>query len=208
MNRMGMIVVCAAALAGCVTSVDREYEPSRAVIVPCTEKSIAYSFRRATHAATSVEFDRSDKDGALLGGWAAPQEETVALAQFRDAFRRDAKTIVPTGDGNRGSCDIMMDVMQQNSFNSLAPVASFFSGLTFTIIPCWGDDMYTLYVEVSDGSGRKKTYQVSRSVSTVTWLPFIFGLPFTGTPNTRVDEITLYNWQELRDRMAADGFFR
>lgn len=213
MKKLKMITLCGALVVpllqtGCITTVSRKYAPVQYNRSSKKEaKSIAYNFRRTSRCSTNAEFDKDDYSDKLTGAWAAPQDEGTAIRQFRDVFSRRAQAINPSLNETGGDCDIYMDMMQQNSWNGLGLFAAALSGFTWATIPCWGDDGYTLYVEVSNKAGLKKTYQLTSVVTTITWFPFILGTPFTGLPATRVNEITWENWIELFNRMEADGFF-
>jgi len=206
--RIAFVAGIASVLTGCITSVKTSYTPETTYSAgERTSKSVAYNFVRTSRCSTNDEFDKNDYSTDLKGAWAAPQNEGTALNQFRSTFSRRVRTINPTVNKTGGDCDIFMDIMQQNSWNGLGLFGAAISGFTWTIIPCWGDDTYTLYAEVSNKMGKKKTYQLTGAVTTVTWLPFIFGTPFTGLPGTRVDEVTQAHWTELLNRMEQDGFF-
>lgn len=195
-------------VSGCMTYTTPKYDMTQNTQTQNIEKkSVAYTFRRTSRAATSAEFNKNDYTDSLIGAWAAPQDEVVALKQFRNAFRDDTSVISQYLYINDDVADIRMEIMQQNSWNALALFGAGLSGFTWSLIPCWGDDVYTLYVEVRNKEGLEKTYQLTSSVTTITWAPFIFATPFTGLPGSRVDEITAEHWQELNRRMKEDGFF-
>lgn len=202
---VGLFVFC----SGCMTMTSYQYaKTSDADNAKKIEaKSIAFSFRRTTLTSGSGRFDPDDCDTMLKGAWAAPQQEDVAMHQFETAFGGLAKSARRTFAMGEDDCDVKMKIHLQNGWNAWGLVGAFVSGFTWTIIPCWGDDNYTLAVEASDKAGRRKCYQLTGSVTTITWLPCILGMPFTGLPGTRVNEITKENWTELRRRMVADGFF-
>ena len=101
----------------------------------------------------------------------------------------------------------MLDIHQQNAWNPLAVFPAMLGGFTLGICPCWGDDVYHLNALARSKSGLNKEYTVSRTVTTTTWLPFIFAMPFSDAPLISRDKITLENWKELRCRMEHDGFF-
>ena len=54
--------------------------------------------------------------------------------------------------------------------------------------------------------GTKRTYLLSSKMTIIVGLPFALALPFTGTPESHVDELTFGNWQALKHRMENDGF--
>lgn len=197
-------------VSGCMTYTTPKYAMTQNTQTQSIEKkSVAYTFRRTSRAATSAEFNKNDYTDSLKGAWAPPQDEVVALKQFRNAFRDDTTVISQYLYINDMTdvADIRMEMMQQNSFNALGLFGAALSGFTWSLIPCWGDDVYTLYVEARNKEGLEKTYQLTSSVTTIVWAPFIFATPFTGLPDSRVAEITAEHWQELNRRMKEDGFF-
>lgn len=195
-------------VSGCMTYTTPKYAMTENTQTQNIEKkSVAYTFRRTSREATSAEFNKNDYTDNLGGAWAPPQKEDVALKQFRNAFRDDTSVISPYVKDLTDGADIRMEMMQQNSWNALMLFGAALSGFTYTLIPCWGDDVYTLYVEARNKEGLEKTYQLTSSVTTIVWAPFIFATPFTGLPGSRVDEITAEQWQELNRRMKEDGFF-
>lgn len=195
------------AVSGCMTYTTTMYSTTNEErSAPREKKQIAYTFLRTSRVSSNASFDKTNCSDSLKGAWAAPQPENIALDQFRSAFAKDALAISPLVTKG-GDSEIRMEIMQQNSWNAWGLLGAAVSGFTWTIIPCWGDDVYTLYAEVADNHGLEKTYQLSSSVTTVTWAPFILALPFTELPNKRVDRIARQHWDELLKRMRQDGFF-
>ena len=205
---LAFFVLCAVC-SGCVTASSYDYEKTADPrgTKRVAAKSISYSLRRTTLTSGSGRFDPDDCDATLKGAWAAPQQEDVALNQFDASFEGLIKTARRSFAMDDGDCDIRMRIHLQNGWNAWGLLGAFISGFTWTIIPCWGDDNYTLHVVASDKAGKRKTYQLTGSASTFTWLPCILAMPFSSLPGTRVNEITKENWNELARRMVSDGFF-
>jgi hypothetical protein len=202
-------IILAISTAGCITTTSLDYmkSPDTSGSKPIESKRVAFKFVRNTLTSWSGKFDKHDADTSLKGAWAAPQAESVSLHQFCSVFNGLTKSSTRTFASDENDCDIMMNITVQNGWNAWTLPFSFISGFTWATIPCWGDDNYTLYVEADNHNGLKKTYQYTSSVTTITWLPFIFGTPITGLPSTRINEITIENWQELKRQMITDGFF-
>lgn len=201
-------VICGAVLSGCVTSRSPDCIGYQSKLdAGKTKKSIAYSYRRSSTASVAKTFDSTSATPATCSAWVVPQDEAGSLRQFCSTFESASMAITPTIDRNGGLCDIMLDIHQQNAWNPLCIFPAMLGGFTLGICPCWGDDVYHLNVVARSKSGLNKEYTVSRTVTTTTWLPFIFAMPFSDTPLSSRDKITLENWKEIRCRMEADGFF-
>jgi hypothetical protein len=143
----------------------------------------------------------------LLGGWVGAQSSEDAVTQFKTVFENSATSISSFVDSNASEADVKLSIHQQNAFNPLAAIPAFFSGASFLIIPCWGDDIYYLNVKAENKDGLKKEYLIMRDVKTTTWLPLILAMPFGELPVVARDKITLENWKELKSKMEDDGFF-
>ncbi len=210
-NPFCIAAVCAAIMlsSGCISTIAPKFTMSSAASGDGrTPKSIAYSFRRTSRCSTSADFDKDVYDATeLKGAWVGPQDESVAISQFRRAFSHRTTEIRRFANEANREYDIRMDIMQQNSWNGLSLFAAALSGFTWTIVPCWGDDVYTLYVEASDRKGLKRTYRLSSALTTITWAPFVLVMPVTGLPATHANEMTEEHWAELLRRMERDGFF-
>lgn len=201
-------IVFAMVMTGCITSRSPDFYGYRLQLDEGKQKkAIAYTLIRSGAASTHKSFDPMSSTPAFTGAWAGAQVEQVAVGQFRSIFEPAAKNISPSFDLRIGDADILMEINQQNTWNPLACIPAFFSGFTFGCIPCWGDDIYYLNAKVTSKTGRKKEYLIKREVSTVSWLPLIFAMPFGEMPVTAVNKITQENWKELRQKMEDDGFF-
>jgi len=205
LSALGIAFTC----AGCITTTSNDYVKSPDSLINKTieSKRVVFKYTRNTLTSGSGKFDKYDADASLKGAWSLPQSAEESLDQFSNTFDELFKSCTRTFTATGNDCDIMMDITVQNGWNAWTLPFAFISGFTWTIIPCWGDDNYTLYVEADNQKGMKKTYKLTSSVTTIAWLPFILGTPITGLPETRVKEITRDNWLELKRQMVADGFF-
>lgn len=204
-----LMTILAMLMTGCVTSRTPDCVGYRINLKKDKEnRSVAYSFVRSTNIAVNKGFDPMSSTPAVAGGWVGPQTDIAALTQFNAVFEPATKSLTPTVDRTGGSCDIMLSIHQQNAYNPLVVIPAALSGFTWSIIPCWGDDVYYLNVVAANNrTGEKKEYLISRKVSTTVWLPFIFAAPFGEMPTTARDHITMENWKELRCKLEDDGFF-
>lgn len=195
--------------SGCISTITPNFTVSSAATGNGkASKIITYNFRRTSRCSTSADFDKDICNASgLNGAWVVPQDESVAISQFRKAFSHRATEIRCFANETNIEYDICMDIMQQNSWNGLCLFAAQFSGFTLTLVPCWGDDAYTLYVEASSKRGLKRTYQLTSTLTTITWAPFILAMPIVGMPTTHANEMTEAHWSELLRRMERDGFF-
>ena len=196
------------ALAGCVTSRSPDFpDYNKNLSGENEKKSISYSIIRTQSASPSKNFDPDSSTVAMAGAWVGPETEDAIKTKFSRVFEDAATSLIPFGNDNATKADITLHINQQNAWNPLTVFPAFVSGYTLLIVPCWGDDVYYLKVKATRKTGLKKEYLIMRDVSTTTWLPFIFAMPFGELPATARDKITLENWKELRYRMEADGFF-
>lgn len=203
------IVLVASVLltSGCVSWLTPEFETTALSTAKSKEaKSITYNLRRTSRCSIDGEFSKIDVDSIMTGAWAAPQTKGTTFVQFRDIFS-SRTSHMGQSTGGTFTTDLFMDVNMQNGWNGLALFGSAISGFTWGIIPCWGDDRYTLYVEVESKTGLKKSYQLKGVVGTFSWLPCLLAMPFSSTPSRNVDELTSAEWRELLIRMENDGFF-
>lgn len=194
--------------SGCVTRRSPDFAGYQMQLQAGKEqKSIAYSLQRSGNASVDKEFNPNSTSPAVTGCWVAPQPENMVLQQFNSIFQPAATTITPTVDRTGGSCDVMLEVHQQNAWNPLAVFPAMLGGFSLGLIPCWGDDVYHLNVKATNKTGLCREYTISRAVTTTTWLPCIFAMPVSESSVTARENVTLENWRELRSRMEADGFF-
>ena len=202
-----ILIALAIMLSGCMTCVNKidAIETGARCNHEISGRRILYSFRRTTRSS-GADFSLEHCQDVLSDAWAPVQEEAVALSQFRKVFSGNElveKSALPlTG---MAGFDIRMTIVQQNSYNSKALVMASIPGL-FLLVPSWWDSVYSLYVEAEKADGTKRTYLLSSKMTIIVGLPFALALPFTGTPESHVDELTFGNWQALKHRMENDGF--
>ncbi len=162
--------------------------------------SMAVTSRSGTPGYKSPEQWKAQPQGAA-------QDKDVALKQFQDEFS-DVATSLHDEAGNSDGHEIMMNIHLQNSWNKSALPFAFISGATFTVIPCWVEEAYTLYVEAKDARRKiSRTCELTSSVNQIIWLPCVFAVPFNDKPDEYIDRIAKEHWHELKMRMCADGFF-
>ena len=202
-----LILLIAIMHTGCVMYTSQEYLSQQEFCHPgLMRKNICYQFKRTTRW-NGVGFDRDNGSEVVRGSVALAQDKDVALKQFQDEFS-DVATSLHDEAGNSDRHEIMMNIHLQNSWNKSALPFAFISGVTFTVIPCWVEEAYTLYVEAKDARRKiSRTYELTSSVNQIIWLPCVFAAPFNDKPDEYIDRITKEHWHELKMRMCADGFF-
>ena len=192
---------------GCVMYTSRECQSQCEYRNPgLMKKNICYQFKR-TSRWNGIGFDRDNCSEVVRGSVALAQDTGVALKQFQDEFS-DVAASLHGEAGNSDNHEIMMNIQLQNSWNKSTLPFAFISGASLTVIPCWVEEAYTLYVEANETRRKiSRTYELTSSVNQIIWLPCVFAVPFNDKPEAYIDKITKGHWHELKMRMYADGFF-
>lgn len=202
---MGMrhFLIGFALLAGCVTSRSQNDSLNDNACMDKEKKSIAYEIWCTT--SYRKEFDEKQSSVQGQGAWVMPQTKEESVVDFKAVFKDYALSILPVNKSK--DHDILLSIHMQNSWDSRVVIAAFMHGLSLYCIPCWGDDVYYLKVTAVNKKGLEKEYLIRREVSTTSWLPLIFAMPFSEKPITARNKVMTENWKELLIRMSKDGFF-
>lgn len=101
--------------------------------------------------------------------------------------------------------DIYIDGAFYNESSKAGIYASFLSGFTFAIIPCWTNSKMRIFTKAVT---RKmvKDYDIKDSVFIAIWAPLIVATPFANAI-TAEDEVNKNLYRTLIAQMKKDGFF-
>lgn len=106
-------------------------------------------------------------------------------------------------EGKGGGVHVDVDMLNHAN-GGAAFVSGFISGLTFTAIPAFAADNYTLTATARSSSGKTRKYVLDDGVNTIIWLPMIFAMP-TNHPESVVPEVHENMFRNLIVRMEQDG---
>jgi hypothetical protein len=138
-------------------------------------------------------YDTTTQDGVL---WAAAHK-----SWFDKAILESGCCIIVEGPKE---ANIVVDGTAFDRVNYLRIIPLILSSSTLTILPYW--QTQTVDIKVTATKGNKQTnYVLNDSYTFLQWLPMIFVMPFTGTPNTNRDELFLNTYQNLVIQIKKDG---
>ncbi|HVJ47457.1 MAG TPA: hypothetical protein VM511_13790 [Luteolibacter sp.] len=104
----------------------------------------------------------------------------------------------------KGGVHVDVDMLNHGSGSM---VLAFISGFTFTAIPAFAEDNYTLTATARNSSGKTRKYVLDDGVNTIIWLPMIFAMP-TNSLTTIVPRTHENMFGNLILQMEKDGFLR
>lgn len=186
----GLAVVWVVMLTGCA-SFPRNQLPAAGKLQPPPEgakkPSVAFSF----------------SSGVVLLG--THENLEIARSRFEKEFvdvLKESGYFATVSAGDQG--EMCIKVRLVNSGSRAAIVPSVITGLSLYTIPSWVTDRYNITAQVTPADGRKHTYELLGTMTTVQWLPMIVVAPFKNQINVS-KEVRQNIWKHLILRMQQDG---
>jgi hypothetical protein len=144
-----------------------------------------------------------DLTGSRIEGGEAQKS---AYAKSLVAAAEKSGRISSAREGKGGAVHLDVDMLNHgNAATSI--ISGFISGFTFTAIPAFAADNYTLTATARSSSGKTRKYVLDDGVNTIIWLPMIFAMP-TNHPVSVVPKSHENMFGNLLLQMEKDGLLR
>jgi len=130
-----------------------------------------------------------------------PYDHLRLESEFVDMLRESSYFATCT-PGSQG--EITIEARLNWSVNPAAEFMSLFSALTFSIIPSWATEKWTITAKVITKGRKEHIYQLEDSMTRVMWVPMLF---FPVNSNGEI-EVRKNMWRNLILKMWQDGVFQ
>ncbi len=202
-----LLSVVTGVFSGCISSVQHQYVPVKSQKVTVQgSKKIVYRFRR-TYIDDNLEvFDIGLYEDARIGPWTWTFEQ--CRMQMCDAFQKKGTfKFEPFIEHVSRDFDLVLEIeIRKSTPSSSLMFYNMFAFCTLSICPFYGHGDHILLARVSDTKGRQRSYELKSSFTEMGGF-FVLFMQSDSQVEAPGRYIAVKNWDELVNRMAADGFF-